>query len=156
LSARAKFLSTSISILLQTMLNPDTSTPPNSIWYHINRDEFEENADELESLKYIATPWTQARSEWPEDDEQYLIPYAVERQLADDFAYISACEPKVVTVTAATIEVSDEPSGITVRLAGNKGIREYVRDALDGILRSLEGCARKGKIYLLPLAEKLC
>ncbi|RDI88483.1 hypothetical protein Vi05172_g960 [Venturia inaequalis] len=125
------------------MLDPDTSPPTKSIWDAIDRDEFERNADELESLKYRAAPWAQARSEWPEDDERYLIPYAVERQLADDFAYISACEPKVVTVTAATVEAYENPSGITIRLAGNKGIREYVQGALNEILRNVEQCARK-------------
>lgn len=133
------------------MLDPDTSTPTKSIWGAIDRDEFERNADELESLKYRAAPWAQARSEWPEDDKRYLIPYAVERQLADDFAYISACEPKVVTVTAATVEAYENPSGITIRLAGNKGIREYVQGALNEILRNVEQCARKGRAYYCNL-----
>lgn len=132
------------------MLHPDTSTPTNSIWDHIDRDQFEENADELEALKYRATPWAQARSEWPQDDDRYFIPYAIERQLADDFAYISACEPKVVTVTAATVEAHENPPGLTIQLAGNKGIREYVQIALDNILRSVERCARKGRTYPLP------
>lgn len=127
------------------MLDPDTSTKGNSIWDEINRDQFEENADELEALKYRAAPWAQARSQWPNDDKRYSIPYAVERQLSDDVAYISACEPKVVTVTAATIEVLENPPGITIRLAGNKGIREYVQRALNEILRNVEQCARKGK-----------
>lgn len=126
------------------MLDADTSTSTESIWNDIDRDQFEANADELEALKYRAAPKSQARSEWPEDDNRYLIPYAVERQLADDFAYISACEPKVVTVTAATIEVYEDPPGITIRLAGNKGIRENVQYSLDSILRNLELCARKG------------
>lgn len=129
------------------MLDPDTSTPTNSIWDDIDRDRFEENADELEALKYRTVPWAQARSEWPEDDKRYSITYAVERQLADDFAYISACEPKVVTVTAATVETYENPPSITIRLAGNKGIREYVQHALDEILRNVEQCARKSRAY---------
>jgi hypothetical protein len=126
------------------MLDPDTSPSSRSIWRELDRGQFEENTDELEALKYRATPWAQAPSDWPEDDDRYLLPYAVERQLADDFAYLSACEPKVVTVTAATVEIHDNPCGITIRLAGNKGIRSYVQDALDSILRNLEQCARQG------------
>ncbi|TID25409.1 hypothetical protein E2P81_ATG04508 [Venturia nashicola] len=129
------------------MLDPDTATPTNSIWDDIDRNQFEQNADDLEALKYRAAPWAQARSEWPEDDKRYSIPYAVERQLADDFAYISACEPKVVTVTAATVEAYENPPGIIIRLAGNKGIREYVQHALGQILRNVEQCARKGRAY---------
>jgi hypothetical protein len=129
------------------MLDPDSAIPINSIWHEIDRDQFEETADELEALKYRAAPWAQARTDWPEDDDRYPIPYAVERQLADDFAYISACEPKVVTVTAATIETSENPPGITIRLAGNKGIRGYVQVALDKVLQNLERCARKGRTH---------
>ncbi|QDS75777.1 hypothetical protein FKW77_008807 [Venturia effusa] len=125
------------------MLSPDTSTKGNSIWDDIDRDQFELNTDGLEASKYRATPWVQARSEWPEDDDRYLVPYAVERQVSDDFAYIAACEPKVVTVTAATLEAYQNPPGIIIRLAGNKGIREYVQRALNEILRNLEQCARK-------------
>lgn len=60
------------------------------------------------------------KENWPKNDAEYMIPFGLELQLADDFAFIAASEYGAGHVTVAALEASKlsaEPDGLILRLA---------------------------------------
>lgn len=80
--------------------------------------------------------------EWPESQQDEILPFSVEKQLSDDIAFISAYEYGVRYVTVATVQAS-EREGLTIRLAANEGVSACVDHALRRIFLLLEGCSSK-------------
>ena len=131
------------------MLLPDTVTTGESVWDTVGRAEFEKNVaglmreNDLPGTNQIYTledlPSGKCRS------GSAILQLDVERELADDFAFIAACEEGANTVTAATIEVTSD--FLRVVLAANEGVQTQVVSAMRSLLRKLETCA--GRSVLL-------
>ncbi|KAJ9628756.1 hypothetical protein H2203_002658 [Taxawa tesnikishii (nom. ined.)] len=123
--------------------NPETvGVPGNSIWTAAEKETFYRHADGMKMANCVPKSWIHKKAEWPKDMDEELLPFATERQLADDFAFIAAYQNGVRQVTTATVEVSKQ--GVTVRLAANEGVDKCVQVALRELFRILESCARKG------------
>ncbi|KAF2235572.1 hypothetical protein EV356DRAFT_531734 [Viridothelium virens] len=125
------------------MLSPITGPPDRSIWKRVSRASFEASIEQLHLVKPV--PKTR---EYPTNDPSvpqngYLLPFDVERQLADDFAYLAAYNMGVGFVSAATVCLNSEPPSLTVCIAANEGLALDVKTALEEILSKLEKCAKK-------------
>lgn len=132
------------------MLPPNTASPGRSIWDRVGRETFESHVDAFQRTKYVPDPHVLSEGDWPKPRDQDVLPFSVEKQLADDIAFIAACEYGVAHVTAAAVQPSKkEPCGLVVRLAANEGICDRVKYAMEELLSSLEQCAKKGKTLIL-------
>lgn len=132
------------------MLPPNTALTGQSIWDRVGRETFEGHVDALHRTKYVPDSHVILEKDWPKPDDQDILPFAVERQLVDDFAFIAAREYGVGYVTAAAVEPARrKPWGLTVRLAANDGICNPVKDTIEELFSILERCARKGKVDML-------
>ncbi|KAF2139437.1 uncharacterized protein K452DRAFT_289996 [Aplosporella prunicola CBS 121167] len=125
------------------MLAPNTAVPNHSVWTGLGRQTFEAHVDELARTNVVAGPRRYSHAEWPKASHETLS-FAVERQLADDFAFVAAYEPGPAYVTTAALEIATDPERLTVRLAANEGVNACVERALRDILGHLNTCARKG------------
>lgn len=72
---------------------------------------------------------------------EFPIPFLLEQQLADDFAFIGAFKEGVEAVTAAAVEIKSEPEGLFILLAANEGINEIVASAIKDVHNLLSRCA---------------
>jgi hypothetical protein len=125
------------------MLSPNTAQPGQSVWDHVGRSTFENGIDRLHGSKFIPEPHILHRKDWPEPRGTDVLPFAIEMQLSDDIAFVSAYEYGVRYVTATTVEAGEQ-GGLLVRLAANEGVCPLVNDAWKRLLTILEKCARKG------------
>ena len=71
-----------------------------------------------------------------------------ERLLADDFAFVSACNDNIKKVAAACIEQSGSRAGMTIRIAVNTGAPAGLEDNLVTLATLLEK-ARARREYLV-------
>ncbi|KAL5398905.1 hypothetical protein PMIN03_012733 [Paraphaeosphaeria minitans] len=124
------------------MLSPNTAQPGRSVWTQIDRETFENDLDSLHNTNFVLGPQTLQEEDWPRPRTTEVLPFAIEKQLADDLAFISAYDYGVRYVTAAAVEAS-ECEGLLVRLAANEGICTTVVDALTRLLSTLGRCAKK-------------
>jgi hypothetical protein len=69
----------------------------------------------------------------------------VEFQLADDFAFIAACEPGAQHVSAAMLVFGSTEKTLNIALAANEGVQEEVKISFDEITHHIRCCARKGR-----------
>jgi hypothetical protein len=53
------------------------------------------------------------------DHEQYTLSYEKELHIADHFAFLAHVEEGFEIISAVTLEVSHNPSSLTIRLASN-------------------------------------
>ena len=123
-----------------------TATPKNSVWKSVNITTFYNNVNELFNLHPVPKEIHHSIPKRFKKTENGTIPFEAERQLADDFAFIAACEYGVDFVTAATIEVLPDLSGLVLRLAANEGIADPVMRCLSVIIAALERCAEKSML----------
>ncbi len=127
------------------MLQPDTASAGESIWNKVQRAEFEKNVAGLIRENELSA--TNQIYPLPSEDDHFsstLLPLDIERELADDFAFIAAYEEGVNTVTAVAIEVSS--NFLRIVLAANEGIRAQVESAIRYLLSMLEDCARRSMV----------
>lgn len=129
------------------MLPPDTATQGKSIWDEVCRAEFDRDVVSLRHQNDV--PGT-ARIYELNDNSTASGPFslAIERQVADDVAFVAAFREGVTAVTAVTLELKEE--GLRVMLAANEGVEDIVKEALEKVFRALEDCARLSNS--LPLA----
>jgi hypothetical protein len=127
------------------MLLPNTAGPGQSIWDDIGRNAFEDHLDAFSRTGSVPESQVLLEEDWPKECNQDLLPFAVEKQLSGDFAFIAACEYGVGYVTAATVEPASGPWCLTLRLAANEGVCDRVKCAIQELFYILERCARKGK-----------
>jgi hypothetical protein len=125
------------------MISPNTAQPGRSIWNRIDRETFENGLDSLHNTNFVLGPQTLQEEDWPKPHTTEVLPFAIEKQLSDDIAFVSAYEYGVRYVTAAAVEAS-ECEGLLIRLAANEGVCATVVDALTRLFSTLERCAKKG------------
>jgi hypothetical protein len=80
-----------------------------------------------------------------DEDESYQLPIAREKQLADDFAFISAWTQDGTKVMAVGIEEDADKQGMVIRLASNTGQSTVAGDGLEGIASTLQKAASRSK-----------
>lgn len=115
-----------------------------SIWDRVGQRTFEDSIDLLHSTKFIPEPRVLREENWPEDGGTDFLPFAIERQLSDDIAFVSAYEYGVAFVTAAVVEARGT-EGLLIRIAANEGVCTVVENAWKKLIPILEGCAKKGQ-----------
>lgn len=75
-----------------------------------------------------------------------LLPAGIERQLADDFAFLASWSAQPRHVSAAAVRCSGEPGTVTcVVVAANEGMEGRVVVAFEAVLDVLRRRARGGK-----------
>ncbi|KAH0829615.1 hypothetical protein FOPE_10806 [Fonsecaea pedrosoi] len=139
-----------------------TSNPESSIWKGLPEDAFRRTVIALSKFTdgVPAEPksWWLAAADRDSPSSSTTcqsLPYHTERQLADDFAFISAAQEGVESVAAVCIEELREPPGLIFRVAANDGIGEEDRTVLRQICDSLMSCASNGR-HKIHLVEAHC
>lgn len=128
-------------------MDPLAQSELGSVWVNVSRQDFERNVDALFNKRpqVVLAPIDYTDNDQAiNGDGRDPFPIDIERKLADDFAYISAYDVGVHPVTAAAIEYSLKPPGITVRLAANNGVEDHVRKEMTDILVALKECNNRG------------
>ena len=125
----------------------NTAPRPRSIWTDVNKKEFEKHVDQLKNVqRYNRQPCVCDDEYEPSGHRTHdQLPFLVEKELADGFATVAACDHDVKFVTTACIEPLTEPSGLTVRLAANGGIEKRVEDAFHELFDVLARCSSRGE-----------
>ena len=132
------------------MLSPDTAIPKRSIWSGIDRISLERHTKDLHKVQHVAGPRdylssTRASGKEPCDTYTYPFPFEIERQLADDCAFIAAYQPDVKTVSAAAVAFDSNKQELLVHLSANEGISPRVADTMNRVMQTLRQCARRGE-----------
>jgi hypothetical protein len=129
-----------------------TSGKDHSIWKPLNENTFRNHILQLCSISkdVPVDPHTHTKEAWQKRSgrvalEDALIPFTVEKQLADDFAFLAAATEGAHSVSAAAIETVEDPQGLVIRLAANNGVASPVKQALTEMLDSLQLCGSGGK-----------
>ncbi|KAL4965228.1 nucleic acid/nucleotide deaminase domain-containing protein [Aspergillus stella-maris] len=129
-----------------------TASPCKTIWSHVSQDAFRQHLVTLEK-QTNAVPMDVLQSTKPEDEckgdgnENYkkndaFLPLKVEKQFADDFAYIAAVTEGAQSVAAVCLEqyidTSNCPYTLIIRVAGMDAIDENVRALLQTVVTQLQ------------------
>ncbi|KAI9881003.1 MAG: hypothetical protein M1830_009497 [Pleopsidium flavum] len=125
----------------------DTARKGASVWDGVSQKTFRDNVNKLTRLPNSVPkdPRVYTKEDWlgrGNQEESRTFPFEVERQLADDLAFIAASEEGGRRVSAVTIE-EDKGAGLIVRLAANKGAPEAVSASLEKIFAVLQQCANE-------------
>ncbi len=79
-----------------------------------------------------------------ETDETRQLTPERERQLVDNFAFISASTDDILRVMAVCVEESSDQQGMTIRLASNTGDLTPIVQGFQVMARTLEKAALRG------------
>ncbi|KAL4995252.1 hypothetical protein BDV10DRAFT_175219 [Aspergillus recurvatus] len=123
-----------------------TAVPPDTIWLRITEDDFREHLVTLEK-QTNAVPLDVLTAEG--DDEQHgssslFLPLKMEKQVADDFAYIAAVTEGAQSVAAVCLEQRISASlalnlpTLVIRVAGMDVIDENVKEMLQAVVAELQ------------------
>ena len=125
-----------------------------SIWQDIGLDRFRSRvvALEKESREVPSDTKVHTENEWRSlsgraDGAAHVLPFRVEQQLADDFAFLAAAEEGVTAVSAVGLEEQVQAvavSKLIVRLAANDSIPHAVPGVFESIFTLLGQCAQRG------------
>ena len=128
----------------------DTDNKENSIWQGLGQDTFRRHIVELQRASdevpsdpvvHFADQWGAHRTR--NDSTDRVLPFDVERRLADDFASLAAHEESAQAVSAVALEEKTEPPGLIVRLAANETVPSNVRETFKKLLDLLSQCASR-------------
>lgn len=132
------------------LLAVNTASGQKSIWRRLNYDQFRTKVVALEraSKQVPCDRKFHQRKEWHHpricnDDSSRLLPFEVEQQVADDFAFLAAAEEGAKGVSAVGLEESTDPLGLVIRLAANGLVPLKVADTFKAIFDLLHRCAIK-------------
>ncbi|KAL4975986.1 hypothetical protein BDW66DRAFT_151520 [Aspergillus desertorum] len=120
--------------------------PSDSIWVHITEDQFREHLVTLEK-QTNAVPMDVLTAEG--DDEQHdssslFLPLKLEKQVADDFAYIAAVTEGAQSVAAVCLEqhistsLAQNSPTLVIRVAGMDATNDNVKDMLQSVVAELQ------------------
>jgi hypothetical protein len=140
-----------ISIISFSTLNQstyqrmDAHLRKTTIWAMVDESTFHSRVRDLHNRGCIADSRSSPAScALPAPPGLYLLSPASEQRLANDVAFLAACQPAGEHVVAATVEATEEKRVITISLAANRGIVENVDIGMKELLRWWERRARKG------------
>jgi hypothetical protein len=126
------------------MLNPNNVPPNRSVWSGVALPDFLKRVKFLETRNWTSKPSLLHVDESNDRNSHYLLPPETELRLADDIAFIAACQPGPNHVSAATIEAIEGQDVIRICLAANEGVEKKVEEEIRKVLDLAERCARKG------------
>lgn len=134
------------------MRSVQTAPKGQSIWHTVKQDTFVNNVHNLllASNAIAGDPKTYQEETWRQPQLagqalNYILPFRVEHQFADDLAFLAAAQEGAGGVSAATISEDIGGHGCTVKLTANEGVPAAVASAFREMLSKLQKCARKGK-----------
>lgn len=140
----------------QQYLPVTTAPPEDSVWRGIDRTTFRQNIAALEKTfrKTSGSKEAVSRHDWQKRraelaSQDYILPFNVEQQLAEDFSFLVAAECDTKATSAVCIEEQSDPEGLVVRLAADEHVMTKVRKALKEILGLLVDRANK-RLSLTP------
>ncbi|KAK5174356.1 uncharacterized protein LTR77_001436 [Saxophila tyrrhenica] len=123
-------------------LDPDTAPRRRSIWKNIDRPTMDR---QMRALKDHVTGRRSYDEPSPRDeDASCLLPLTVEKSLADDLAFIAACQPQVDFVSAVAVVQEQKTPSLSFTLAVNEGISAEVWKTFDEVFALLRRRAKKG------------
>jgi hypothetical protein len=118
-----------------------TAEPDKSIWLFLNEDKFRQHLVNLEERTNAVpiAPQIFDASEWIlgspyASSSLHTLPFDVEQQLADDFAYLAAVEEGAQSVAAVCIEEHPREPRLTLRFAA---LDTSLNDAIKAALREI-------------------
>jgi len=115
------------------------------VWANVHWNQFFTNVSRLlKETSIPSLPQVYDEDGWRKRSNsttEFPIPFLLEQQLADDFAFIGAFKDGVEAVTAAAVEIKSEPEGLIILLAANEGINEIVASAIKDVHNLLSRCA---------------
>jgi LPS sulfotransferase NodH len=74
------------------MLLSTTAQPGRSVWDWIGRKTFEYDLDRLHHTKFVLESHTLYEQDWLKLQREEALPFAIEKLLSDDVAFVSAYE----------------------------------------------------------------
>lgn len=86
--------------------------------------------------------------ELPAEDSSRQLPVVREKQLAEDFAFISASTDDMHKVMAIGLEEDSDRKGMTIRLASNTGDLSEVKEGFESIANILQRAATRCMLSL--------
>lgn len=89
------------------------------------------------------------------ETKPYLLSYEEELHLADHFAFLAHVSEGVECVSAATIEQTDNPPALTIRLASNHTPGSVVIDGINKILNIVRNHAEAGTSHSNVLSSEV-
>ena len=105
-------------------LSPRTASKTRSIWHDVNEDDFRKHLVELSARTngvpdapqtYNSCHWQAAHT--MADFTSHVLPFEIERRIAEDFAYLVAVKQGGQSVSAVTVEERVDHSGMILCLA---------------------------------------
>ncbi|KAI9892525.1 MAG: hypothetical protein M1814_001482 [Vezdaea aestivalis] len=127
------------------VLQHTASNTLNTIWKPISEESFMRAVREV----FISSKQTagafRVYDHRPQLDHttSFTLPFEIEFQLAQDFAFIAAYEEGAKTVSAVSVTPQATGRGIAVTISANHGVSPFVRTSLEEISSVLERCAKK-------------
>ena len=128
---------------VQHLQKPKTATLSYSIWANVLEDQFRTDLVRLEKQTNAVpvAPQTFSLDEWQQARAVdgpglvYILPCSVEKQLADDFAFLTAIGEGARSVSAVSIEERVAGDGLTVRIAAvDATLDDGVRAGLEKVV----------------------
>jgi hypothetical protein len=125
-----------------------------SIWNGVNRQEFELSVANLQQIAPSQRPLSggiliqsQIDARSASHSQNHSLPLSVEKQICDDIAFLAARESSEGGVTATTLQESEHNNSTTMNLTATEGISDEARVAIIEVLRLLEQCAHRCKLF---------
>ena len=129
-----------------------TAAPDQSIWQGLNQSLFRKRIDDLRGkTRCPRAPILHTEKEWrgravTADVNTRILPFDVERRLADDLAFVAAFQKHVKQISSCALEERHDSSGVTIRLAANGGVEEAVVKSFRQVCELLQSCAKRREI----------
>ena len=109
------------------------------------RKQLAENIILLHSLNEV--PGKEKECDLPAENQSRQLSIAREKQLGDDFAFLSATTDDMSRVMAVGIEEEEDGTGMTIRLASNSGDLSSIRGEFERIGNILQEAASRSRDY---------
>ena len=130
-----------------TLLSIQTAQPQQSIWLRVGLEAFRENVARLAAMNKIPASEVVYDRQPSEAslaaDEQYILPFETERQLADDFALLASLEAEPKAVSAASIQEQSSGKAATLLVAANESLSPIAKSMFDDIVAILRQSAAR-------------
>lgn len=126
-----------------------TSVAMTSTWAGIDYQGFRKNVTSLhQSAGGRDLSFPEHHSDWvyPEKPtESDWLPFRVEKELAEDFAFLASFEDTPACVSAATISRKRHDGKTCSNIAANHGINKSVQSTFQRLLDTLKCCAQQNR-----------
>lgn len=132
-------------------LDPGTASRERSIWESIDRMRLESQTQALHAKQHVSGRRSYTTPATSMSDSLYPLPVEIEERLANDLAFIAACQPKANFVTAVAIEQGPDKASLVVKLATNEGASDEVSSHFDDIFATMRSHAAHARRSISPI-----